>query len=243
MTALGSPPFAAAHEVGAGPLGPQPSCSAAAARNVSPAAITTVCPSASLALADLADGGGLADAVHPDEQPHVGSSGLVAKRRGRPGEPLLHLGLERVEQRRAVGEPSSLTRARSASSSSVAGPTPTSARMSASSSSSQVSSSIFDRDEDRADVPAEQRAGLAEPIAERGLDGDLGRRFGRWPRRAPPRARRRRLVDLGRRLDRRRRRRRRARGCGRRLELDPRRRGRRATSTAGAADDHQRRRR
>ncbi len=51
---------------------------------------------------DLADGGGLADAVDADEQPHVrtpGRTGLEVQLPVGAGEALGHVGLERVEQR------------------------------------------------------------------------------------------------------------------------------------------------
>ena len=71
MTALGSPP--SLPRTNSAPLRSAhvPSCSAAAARNVSPAAISTDAAQRRLLGADLADGGGLADAVDADEQPHV----------------------------------------------------------------------------------------------------------------------------------------------------------------------------
>ena len=70
----------APHEVGAGPLGPRRRAARRPRRGTCrrrPAARER--PSATCCAADLADGGGLADAVDADEQPHVGRA--VARRR------------------------------------------------------------------------------------------------------------------------------------------------------------------
>ena len=57
------------------------SCSPAAARNVSPAASTTPRPRLHLAQGELADRRRLADAVHPDEEPHRRAFALAERER------------------------------------------------------------------------------------------------------------------------------------------------------------------
>ena len=69
-------------------------------------------------------------------------------------------------------------RARTSSMTFVVVGTPTSARISASSRSSQVSSSILPRPRDPGEGAGERGPGLAEPVAERGLDPLGGRRLG-----------------------------------------------------------------
>ena len=89
MTELGSPPSAPRTRSAPARSAQVSSCSAAAARNVSPAAITTERPSSACRLPTLPIGGRLADAVHADEQPHVrrrpARSAACGRRwRGRP---------------------------------------------------------------------------------------------------------------------------------------------------------------
>ncbi len=60
-------------------------------------------------LGDLADGGGLADAVDADEQPDVGGVGVEAQR-PLGGQPGLELGGQGVAQPGAVGDPGFLHR-------------------------------------------------------------------------------------------------------------------------------------
>src|SRR5699024_6447314 len=50
------------------------------------------------AVAELSDGGGLADPVHADEEPHVGALVVEAEAAVVDGESLLHLGLERLDE-------------------------------------------------------------------------------------------------------------------------------------------------
>ena len=53
---------------------------------------------------DLADGGGLADAVDPDEQPHVGRARLVAQAAVAARQLVLELGLQPIQQHLGVGD-------------------------------------------------------------------------------------------------------------------------------------------
>ena len=169
-----------------------PSCSAAAARNVSPAAINTDLPERRLLRADLADRRRLADAVDADEQPDVRcrparprSEARGRRRRGdRPSRPAA---------RRAVASGSvisfAFTLARSPRSKSSVTRTPTSARSSASSRSSHVSSVIPLRVRMPSNAPASAPRAFAHPAAEVGpLDDFRCRRDGprvRQPRPAP----------------------------------------------------------
>ena len=90
----------AAHEVGAGPLGPGlellggRGAERVAGGHHDRAALV------GLALADLADGGRLAHAVDADEQPHVRRARLEVQRAVAGGEVGLELRLQRLEQRR-----------------------------------------------------------------------------------------------------------------------------------------------
>ena len=142
------------------------SCSAAAARNVSPAAISTVRPSATLLAGDLADRRRLADAVDADEQPHVRAAGVGRLEVQRPvgaGEPALHLvAAARRAAASGVGDLLGLDprRAGRRAARSVT-PTPTSARSSASSRSSHVSSVMPAPAADAGERAGERAAGLA----------------------------------------------------------------------------------
>ena len=74
---------------------------------MSPAAISTDRPTAALLAGDLADRGGLAHPVDADEQPHVRAPGdavVEVQLAIGPAEALGHVGLERIEQRRRLGD-------------------------------------------------------------------------------------------------------------------------------------------
>jgi hypothetical protein len=88
----------APHQLGAHPLGPQLELlggrgpeGVAGGHDHRPAL-------GHLLVADLADGGGLAHAVDPDEQPDVGLAGLDAQRAVGDRQALLEVGLEGVDQ-------------------------------------------------------------------------------------------------------------------------------------------------
>ena len=102
-TALGSPPSLPRTSSAPARSAHVASCSAAAARNVSPAAISTRAAVGDLLVGDLADGGRLADAVDADEQPHVRAAvggRLEVQRPVGAVELALHVVLQRVEQLR-----------------------------------------------------------------------------------------------------------------------------------------------
>ncbi len=91
--------LAAAHDVGTDPFGPQLELLGGRGAERVAGGHHDGASLGELPLADLADGGGLADAVHADEQPHVRLAGLEVERPV-AGEPLLDLVLHRVDQTR-----------------------------------------------------------------------------------------------------------------------------------------------
>ena len=104
MTELGSPPSAPRTRSAPARSAHVSSCSAAAARNVSPAAITTVWPASACRLPTLPIVVVLPTPFTPDEQPHVGRARLVVERAVAAGEVGLELRLQRLEQRGRLGD-------------------------------------------------------------------------------------------------------------------------------------------
>ena len=97
VAALGAP-----HEVGAGPLGPRLELLGGGGAERVPRRHDHAAALVGLSLADLADGGGLAHAVHADEQPHVRRPRLEGQGAVAPAEVVLELVLQGLEQRRRV---------------------------------------------------------------------------------------------------------------------------------------------
>ena len=106
MTALGSPPSAPRTKSAPHALGPHAELLAGRGPEGVAGGHDHLVPAADLALAQLADGGGLAHAVDADEQPHRRrlrrrSAGI----RSKPDSRALSSVLQRVEQLLGVGEP------------------------------------------------------------------------------------------------------------------------------------------
>ena len=145
MTDDGSPPSAPRTRSAPQRSAQVPSCSAAAARKVSPAAITTVWPCSVSRLPTLPIVVVLPTPFTPTNSQTDGGASAVCSSTGPARRCFISAFTASISSTEVV-MPRSLTVARTASSSSVAGPMPTSARISASSSSSQVSASISVRD-------------------------------------------------------------------------------------------------
>ena len=180
ITALGSPPSLPRTKSAPARSAHVPSCSAAAARNVSPAAITTLRPSATCCAPTLPIVVVLPTPLTPTNSHTFGEpSGPVGEVQlaVEPGQLVLHVRLAALEQLVRLGDllaPSPGPAGRRAASSVT--PTPTSARSSASSSSSQVSSSM----------PARPRTPTRAPVSAARALASRSRKRGRSSTTTPP---------------------------------------------------------